>query len=290
MHTDMPEAPWYVVEARRQAAGPAQHDRPPALHASRTRGAAAGAGRCRTGRRRRATSGRRGRCRPTCPTTPPLLPDGDAGRRRRRGRSGRGRPARPSPVACAGWGAWREFNGCRPAAAERELRACNAAPRFAREVAAGRPYPDAGRRGRRRPSGSALGLAWPEVERGAGRAPADRRARRRRLRRGGRLPPRAGRRRHRGRRGEGRAGRGQPRVRGRASGTSSSSAPPAGSRRRSSPSCAAGWARRRPRSGPRSPASWPRSPGCGWSGWWPGERAGLAARARRHGRWRGADR
>jgi 2-oxo-4-hydroxy-4-carboxy-5-ureidoimidazoline decarboxylase len=37
--------------------------------------------------------------------------------------------------------AW--FNGLPAVDAERELRACNAAARFAREVAAGRPYPDA---------------------------------------------------------------------------------------------------------------------------------------------------
>ena len=36
--------------------------------------------------------------------------------------------------------AW--FNGLPAEDAERELRACNAAARFAREVAAGRPYPD----------------------------------------------------------------------------------------------------------------------------------------------------
>jgi 2-oxo-4-hydroxy-4-carboxy-5-ureidoimidazoline decarboxylase len=36
-----------------------------------------------------------------------------------------------------------EFNGLAAGAAERELAACNAAPRFAREVAAGRPYPSA---------------------------------------------------------------------------------------------------------------------------------------------------
>jgi 2-oxo-4-hydroxy-4-carboxy-5-ureidoimidazoline decarboxylase len=36
-----------------------------------------------------------------------------------------------------------EFNGLATEAAEGELAACNAAPRFAREVAAGRPYPSA---------------------------------------------------------------------------------------------------------------------------------------------------
>ncbi len=36
-----------------------------------------------------------------------------------------------------------EFNALPAGAAERELLACNAAPRFAREVAAGRPYPSA---------------------------------------------------------------------------------------------------------------------------------------------------
>jgi 2-oxo-4-hydroxy-4-carboxy-5-ureidoimidazoline decarboxylase len=56
-----------------------------------------------------------------------------------------------------------EFNGLPAAAAEEALRACNAAPRFAREVAAGRPYgdraaaADAAER-------VALTLAWPEVE------------------------------------------------------------------------------------------------------------------------------
>lgn len=36
-----------------------------------------------------------------------------------------------------------EFNALPVDAAEEVLRACNAAPRFARDVAAGRPYPDA---------------------------------------------------------------------------------------------------------------------------------------------------
>jgi 2-oxo-4-hydroxy-4-carboxy-5-ureidoimidazoline decarboxylase len=56
--------------------------------------------------------------------------------------------------------AW--FNGLPAGQAERELRACNAAPRFATEVAAGRPYPD--------PAAAvdaaervAASLAWPEV-------------------------------------------------------------------------------------------------------------------------------
>ena len=60
-------------------------------------------------------------------------------------------------------GSLAEFNELPVAAAERELRACNAAPRFATEVAAGRPYADpaaaAGAAER-----VALGLAWPEVE------------------------------------------------------------------------------------------------------------------------------
>jgi len=56
-----------------------------------------------------------------------------------------------------------EFNALPVAAAEEALRSCNAALRFAREVAAGRPYGD--------PAAAAavaervaLGLAWPEVE------------------------------------------------------------------------------------------------------------------------------
>jgi 2-oxo-4-hydroxy-4-carboxy-5-ureidoimidazoline decarboxylase len=56
--------------------------------------------------------------------------------------------------------AW--FNGLPVEDAERELRACNAAPRFAREVAAGRPYPDrtaAGGAARR----VSAGLGWAEV-------------------------------------------------------------------------------------------------------------------------------
>jgi 2-oxo-4-hydroxy-4-carboxy-5-ureidoimidazoline decarboxylase len=55
------------------------------------------------------------------------------------------------------------FNGLPAAAAEAELLACAAVPRFAREVAAGRPYPTAealaGTAGT-----VAAGLAWPEVE------------------------------------------------------------------------------------------------------------------------------
>jgi 2-oxo-4-hydroxy-4-carboxy-5-ureidoimidazoline decarboxylase len=45
-------------------------------------------------------------------------------------------------VADSGAGGLAWFNALPVAAAERELRACNAAARFAREVAAGRPYPD----------------------------------------------------------------------------------------------------------------------------------------------------
>jgi 2-oxo-4-hydroxy-4-carboxy-5-ureidoimidazoline decarboxylase len=44
-----------------------------------------------------------------------------------------------------------------------ELRACNAAPRFAAEIAAGRPYPDTGTLVRR--AGEvARGLPWADVE------------------------------------------------------------------------------------------------------------------------------
>ena len=31
VHTDIPEAPWYVVESDDKRAGPDQHDRPPAV-------------------------------------------------------------------------------------------------------------------------------------------------------------------------------------------------------------------------------------------------------------------
>ena len=55
-----------------------------------------------------------------------------------------------------------EFNGLAAGAAERELAACNAAPRFAREVAAGRPYPSAAALADN--AGSvAGGLGWDEV-------------------------------------------------------------------------------------------------------------------------------
>ncbi len=55
-----------------------------------------------------------------------------------------------------------EFNGLAAQAAERELAACNAAPRFARDVVAGRPYPTAAAL-----TGTAAtvaaGLGWDEV-------------------------------------------------------------------------------------------------------------------------------
>ena len=56
-----------------------------------------------------------------------------------------------------------EFNALPADVAERELLACNAAPRFAREIAAGRPYPgtdDLARAARQ----VAAGLSWDEVE------------------------------------------------------------------------------------------------------------------------------
>jgi 2-oxo-4-hydroxy-4-carboxy-5-ureidoimidazoline decarboxylase len=55
-----------------------------------------------------------------------------------------------------------DFNALPVAAAEEALRACNAAPRFAREVAAGRPYPDAGALADTAQRVSA-GLSWAEV-------------------------------------------------------------------------------------------------------------------------------
>ena len=47
VHTDIPEAPWYVVESDVQEAGPAQHDGPPALDDPLRRGADAEHRRCR---------------------------------------------------------------------------------------------------------------------------------------------------------------------------------------------------------------------------------------------------
>ena len=60
-------------------------------------------------------------------------------------------------------GSLDEFNALPAAAAERELLACNAAPRFAREVAAGRPYPS-GSALAERAAAVARGLSWDEVE------------------------------------------------------------------------------------------------------------------------------
>ncbi|MFL6130482.1 MAG: 2-oxo-4-hydroxy-4-carboxy-5-ureidoimidazoline decarboxylase [Mycobacteriales bacterium] len=60
----------------------------------------------------------------------------------------------------AGRLAW--FNELPVDAAERELRACNAAPRFAREVAAARPYPDEAALADAAQRVSA-GLDWAEV-------------------------------------------------------------------------------------------------------------------------------
>ena len=69
IHTDIPEAPWHVVESedKRRArinmiahliSSIPYHDvQPPSSS-------------CRPGRPRRDTSGCRGTCRPTCPTTP----------------------------------------------------------------------------------------------------------------------------------------------------------------------------------------------------------------------------
>jgi 2-oxo-4-hydroxy-4-carboxy-5-ureidoimidazoline decarboxylase len=55
-----------------------------------------------------------------------------------------------------------EFNGLAADAAERELAACNAAARFAREVAAGRPYPSATALADAAAT-AAAGLDWDEV-------------------------------------------------------------------------------------------------------------------------------
>ena len=55
-----------------------------------------------------------------------------------------------------------DFNDEPPERAVEALRACNAAPRFAAEVAAGRPYPDAGALVARAEE-VARGLSWDEV-------------------------------------------------------------------------------------------------------------------------------
>ncbi|HZB47694.1 MAG TPA: 2-oxo-4-hydroxy-4-carboxy-5-ureidoimidazoline decarboxylase [Mycobacteriales bacterium] len=60
-------------------------------------------------------------------------------------------------------GSVAEFNALPAAAAEQALRACNAAPRFAAEVAAGRPYADATALADAAHRVSA-GLSWAEVE------------------------------------------------------------------------------------------------------------------------------
>jgi 2-oxo-4-hydroxy-4-carboxy-5-ureidoimidazoline decarboxylase len=59
-------------------------------------------------------------------------------------------------------GSLEDFNALPAAAAERELLACNAAPRFARAVAAGRPYPSAAALAERA-AAAARGLSWDEV-------------------------------------------------------------------------------------------------------------------------------
>jgi 2-oxo-4-hydroxy-4-carboxy-5-ureidoimidazoline decarboxylase len=60
-------------------------------------------------------------------------------------------------------GSLEEFNALPAEAAERELLACAAAPRFAREVAAGRPYPDPAALADAA-AAVAAGLSWAEVE------------------------------------------------------------------------------------------------------------------------------
>jgi 2-oxo-4-hydroxy-4-carboxy-5-ureidoimidazoline decarboxylase len=60
-------------------------------------------------------------------------------------------------------GSLEEFNTLPVEAAERELLACNAAPRFAREVAAGRPYRSATELADAA-AAVAAGLSWAEVE------------------------------------------------------------------------------------------------------------------------------
>ncbi len=62
-----------------------------------------------------------------------------------------------------GVGSVGEFNALPAAQAERALRACNAAPRFAAEVAAARPYADPGAAADAAER-VALSLTWPEVE------------------------------------------------------------------------------------------------------------------------------
>ena len=55
-----------------------------------------------------------------------------------------------------------DFNNEPPDRAVQALRACNAAPRFAAELVAGRPYPDVEAL-LARAEGTARGLAWDEV-------------------------------------------------------------------------------------------------------------------------------
>ena len=94
-------------------------------------------------------------------------PDGSRPRGSRRSDSGSTLASshrRPSgPVACPGVGrTLAEFNGLAAEAAERELATCNAAPRFVREVAAGRPYPTAATLAETAAT-VAGGLGWDEV-------------------------------------------------------------------------------------------------------------------------------
>ena len=65
-------------------------------------------------------------------------------------------------VACGGVGTLAEFDGLSGEAAERALAACNAAPRFTEEVAAGRPYGSVTELADRAES-VARSLTWPEV-------------------------------------------------------------------------------------------------------------------------------
>ena len=148
---------------RRQAPGPAQHDRPPAVDRAVRRGAAAGAARCRTGRRRPATGARRGSMQTYVPDHAATLPtDGDGRPKKKKKKKTKDRVGRlrsPGPVASPGMGGLAWFNGLpagggRAGAAGVQRRA-PVRPRGGRRPA----VPGRGRGRRRRRGG--WRRAWP---------------------------------------------------------------------------------------------------------------------------------
>ena len=73
VHTDIPEAPWNVVESDDKRAGPDQHDRASAQHGPLPQGQAALAAPARAAVVHRLPADRRGTCSTSCPTTRPKL-------------------------------------------------------------------------------------------------------------------------------------------------------------------------------------------------------------------------